>query len=80
MRYIRLYFYFLNIQLKIILQYKSDFIIGLFSVLIGQINMFLLTTLFFFQMNTLAGFNLYEIFLMYVFFYYDKRNRSFLQL
>lgn len=68
MRYIQLYFQFLNLQLKTILQYKSDFIIGVLSVLIGQINMFLLTILVFSQMDVLAGFNLYEMFLMYGFF------------
>lgn len=68
MRYIRLYFQFLYLQLKTILQYKSDFIIGVFSVLIGQINMFLLAALIFSQMDILAGFNLYEMLLMYGFF------------
>lgn len=68
MRYIRLYFHFLTIQLKILLQYKSDFIIGLLSILIGQVNMLLLTVLVFSQMDVLAGFNIYEMFLMYGFF------------
>ena len=49
MRYAKLYFDFLKLHLKIILEYRSDFMIGVFAVLIEQINMFLLTILVFSQ-------------------------------
>lgn len=72
MKYIKLYWQFLTLQLKAITEYKSDFIIGLFSVFIGQINTFLLTVLVFTQLNSLVGFDIYEIFLMYGFYVFVK--------
>lgn len=68
MRYAKLYFDFLKLHLKIILEYRSDFMIGVFAVLIEQINMFLLTILVFSQIDVLDNFNIYEMFLMYGFF------------
>lgn len=68
MKYFKLYMQFLGLQLKTIVEYKTDFLIGLFSVIIGQINTFLLTILVFTQMDSLAGFSIYEMFLMYGFF------------
>lgn len=68
MKYMKLYIQFLVLQLKTVIEYKTDFLIGLFSVIIGQINTFLLTLLVFTQMDNLAGFSIYEMFLMYGFF------------
>lgn len=72
MKYIKLYWQFLSLQMKTITEYKSDFLIGLLSVFIGQINTFLLTVLVFSQLDTLVGFNIYEIFLMYGFYVFVK--------
>lgn len=68
MRYLKLYFQFLILQFKSMMEYKTDFIIGLFSVVISQINTFILTIMIFTQMDNLAGYTIYEIFLMYGFF------------
>lgn len=72
MKYLKLYWQFLTLQLKTITEYKSDFLIGLMSVFIGQINTFLLTILVFTQLDSLVGFNIYEIFLMYGFYVFVK--------
>ena len=72
MRYVKLYWQFLSLQMKTITEYKSDFLIGLLSVLIGQVNTFLLTILVFSQLDTLVGFNIYEIFFMYGFYVFVK--------
>lgn len=72
MKYLKLYWQFLTLQLKTITEYKSDFLIGLLSVFIGQINTFLLTILVFTQLDSLVGFNIYEIFLMYGFYVFVK--------
>lgn len=50
------------------MEYKTDFIIGLLSVILGQINTFLLTVMVFTQLDSLVGFSIYEIFLMYGFY------------
>lgn len=68
MRYLRLYSQFFTLQFKSIIEYRTDFLIGLFSVVIGQINTFILTVMIFTQMDNLAGYTIYEIFLMYGFF------------
>ena len=68
MKYISLYFHFLILQFKTILEYKTDFWIGIFSVILGQINTFLLTLVVFTQLDVLAGFSIVEIFLMYGFY------------
>lgn len=68
MKYIKLYLQFLILQLKTIMEYKTDFIIGLLSVILGQINTFLLTIMVFTQLDSLVGFSIYEIFLMYGFY------------
>jgi ABC-2 type transport system permease protein len=68
MKYIELYFQFLILQLKTIMEYKTDFVIGLLSVILGQVNTFLLTIMVFTQLDSLVGFSIYEIFLMYGFY------------
>ena len=68
MKYISLYLHFLILQFKTILEYKTDFWIGIFSVILGQINTFLLTLVVFTQLDVLAGFSIVEIFLMYGFY------------
>jgi ABC-2 type transport system permease protein len=65
---IKLYITFFVLQMKTIMEYKSDFIIGLLSVVIGQINTFLLTIVIFTQLDSLVGFTINEIILMYGFY------------
>lgn len=72
MRYIKLYFQFLKLQLKSITEYRMDFIIGLFSVLIGQLNIMILTLVIFTNMKEIAGFSVSEVFLMYGFYIFIK--------
>lgn len=68
MRNIKLYFLFFKLQIKQLIEYKSDFAVGLLSVLLNQINTFLLTIVVFMQIDSLMGYSIMEIFLMYGFF------------
>lgn len=72
MKYINIYWTFLILQLKTIAEYKTDFIIGLFSVILGQICTFLLTIVVFTQLDTLVGFTMKEMFLMYGFYIFVR--------
>ncbi len=68
LKYLNLYLYFLNLQIKTITQYKSDFFIGLFSTIIGVLNIMILNFIIFSNLKTIIGFNIYEVFLIYGFF------------
>lgn len=72
MKYIKLYWAFMILQFRTLTEYKTDFVIGFFTVILGQINTFLLTMVVFTQLNSLVGFSIYEIFLMYGFFIFIK--------
>lgn len=72
MKYVTLYIQFMILQLKTILEYKGDFLIGMLSVFLGQINTFVLTLVVFTQLDSLAGFSIYEVFLMYGFYTFVK--------
>ena len=68
LKYLNLYLYFLNLQIKTITQYKSDFFIGLFSTIIGVLNIMIINFIIFSNLKTIIGFNIYEVFLIYGFF------------
>ena len=72
MRFFSLYAIFFKQQIKKLLEYKQDFIIGVLSVFIQQIGMILTTLVIFTQLESLAGFDIYEIFLFYGFYIFVK--------
>lgn len=59
---------FLKQQLKGIIEYKLDFIMGMISVLFQQVGLFLVTIVVFTQLKTLGGFSINDMFLLYGFY------------
>lgn len=68
MIYLKLYWIFFRQQIKSMMEYKNDFLMGIISVFVQQIGMALSTIVIFTQLKSLAGFSIDEIFLMYGFY------------
>lgn len=65
MRYIKLYFLCMKMNLKTMGQYKTDFFIGALSTLLMQISSLIFLWAIFENINTFAGWTFYEVVFVY---------------
>lgn len=68
MNTLSLWWVFLKQQLKELIEYKQDFLMGMVSVLFQQVGLFLVTVVVFTQLKELGGFSINEMFLLYGFY------------
>ncbi|KEO81444.1 ABC transporter permease [Tumebacillus flagellatus] len=65
MRYLRLYGHFFTAQLKVMMEYRLDFLVGVFSVVLIQFTSVFFVKVVFDQIQSLNGWSFYEVLFIY---------------